>query len=710
MMKKKNNNLIFIVSLLVFSILIVPMTGINAKAADDTYKNKENAITLTYVNPLYSDVISEEYIEQQETDNIAPFSETQYYDSVEAAGKQVRGQLKNRMETITVGLKTTKQPSSEIAYQIFDEALKHTGIADEGDYLKWQYGGWTVQISYYSQNSVYYVNITYRVVYYTDAEQEQELDLAVLALLQQLDLNGKNGYEKAARIYDYICTHITYDYEHLNDTAYMDKYTAYGALIDKQAVCQGYAVLFYRLALETGLDARVVTGTGNGGNHAWNIVKVGTQYYNLDSTWDAGRSEYSYFLKGNSNFTDHEIGSYSLDIKNDYLISDTDYEMDNIVEIPAVVTGVKIGGRASDALRLNWSKNASASGYIIEQYKNSKWTRIARVGSNVTLTYRVEGLSASTTYQFRMQAFNFSGSTPQYSGYTYINGKTNPGAVTGLKIGGTATDAVELSWNKNSGASGYIIEQYKNGAWTRIARIADNSTTIYRAEKLSAGKTYQFRVQAFGFDGSTALYSTYQTISGTTSAASTVKVPSAVTGLKISGRATDALRLNWDKNSGASGYIIEQYKNGAWTRIARIASNSTVTYRVEGLSASTTYQFRVQAFGFNGNTPLYSTYKNISRTTLPTAVTGLKIGGTAKDALRLNWTKNSKASGYIIEQYKNGTWTRIARIADNSTVTYRVEKLSAGTTYQFRIQAFGFDGSTPLYSGYQTVSGTTNKK
>lgn len=379
----------------------------------------------------------------------------------------------------------------------------------------------------------------------------------------------------------------------------------------------------------------------------------------------------------------------------------------SIVE-PGVVSGLKIGGRAADALRLNWNKSTNASGYIIEQYKNGSWTRIARIGSGSTLTYRVEGLSASTTYKFRVKSFGYNGSNAVYSGYTYVNGKTNPSAVTGLKIGGTAKDALRLNWNKNSGASGYIIEQYKNGAWTRIKKIESNSTVTYRVEKLASSTTYKFRVKTYAFDGSTALYSGYQTITGRTDDVPSQNL-SAVTGLKIGGRATDALRLNWTKNSSASGYIIEQYKNGSWTRIARIASNSTTTYRVEKLAVSTTYKFRVRAFAFSGNTSIYSTYKNISGTTLPTAVTGLKIGGTARDAIRLNWTKNSKASGYIIEQYKNGAWVRVARIGSNSTVTYRVENLKPGISYVFRVQCFGFDGSTPLYSSYQYITGTTNK-
>lgn len=273
-------------------------------------------------------------------------------------------------------------------------------------------------------------------------------------------------------------------------------------------------------------------------------------------------------------------------------------------------------------------------------------------------------------------------------------------AVSGLKIGGRAGDALRLNWNKNTSADGYIVEQYKSGSWTRIARIGSNSTVTYRVEKLSPSTKYNFRVKAFKLNGNAATYSSYKNISGITN-------PATISGLKIGGHAADALRLNWTKNSKASGYIVEQYKGGKWTRIARIGENSTTTYRVEKLSASTTYKFRVQAFGFDGKTALYGNYAYINGKTSPATVTGIRIGGTAKDALRVNCNKDSKASGYIVQQYKNGTWVRIARIGNNNTTTYRVSGLKSGSTYIFRVQAFGYDGKTAIYGGFAMIPGTT---
>ena len=371
------------------------------------------------------------------------------------------------------------------------------------------------------------------------------------------------------------------------------------------------------------------------------------------------------------------------------------------------LNGVKIGGRAEDALRINWNKNADASGYIIEQYTNGTWNRIARIGNGNTTTYRVENLKAGTTYQFRIKAFGFKGAEAVYGKYISVSGKTNPASVSGLKIGGTAKDALRLNWNTVSGAEGYIIEKYEANTWKRIARLEGGKTGTYRAEGLKAGTNYQFRVRAFGFDGNTAIYSEYKNISGKTDAAAPTVTIGNMSGVKIGGRADNALRLNWNKNTSASGYIIEQNQNGSWTRIARIGSGSTTTYRVENLKAGMSYQFRIRGFGFQGNTPVYGNFTYINGTTIPSKVSGLSIGGTASDAIRLNWNKNANASGYIIERYQNGSWVRIARIADKNVQTYRAEGLQSQRNYVFRICSFGFDGGTALYSEYQMIAGNT---
>ena len=292
------------------------------------------------------------------------------------------------------------------------------------------------------------------------------------------------------------------------------------------------------------------------------------------------------------------------------------------------------------------------------------------------------------------------------NGFTYeLLDKPTLSKVTGAKLGGMAADALRINWRKNASADGYIVEMYQGNKWVRVAKITSNNTTTFRKAGLKAGTVYKFRVKAYKMSGKTAVYSAYSaTVSARTN-------PSVIKGAKLSGRAADALRINWTKNASADGYIVEMYQNGKWTRVAKITSNSTTTFRKAGLKASTVYKFRVRAYKMSGKTALYGNYSaTVTARTNPSIVKGVKIGGKAKDALRVNWTKNSSAQGYIVEMYKGGKWVRVAKITNSNTTTFRKAGLAKNTTYKFRVKAYYMSGKTALYGGYGYVSGKTAAK
>ena len=66
---------------------------------------------------------------------------------------------------------------------------------------------------------------------------------------------------------------------------------------------------FYRLMTEMDIPCRIVSGTADGGSHAWNIVKMDGEWYNVDVTWDdedmANSYNYTYFLKSDNDFVKH---------------------------------------------------------------------------------------------------------------------------------------------------------------------------------------------------------------------------------------------------------------------------------------------------------------------------------------------------------------------------------------------------------------------
>ena len=302
----------------------------------ETYETAEDTINeeLTYVNPIYKDVVDASELLSVNENEVSTLSDIEYCTSVSEAGFMMSKLMEERNEDITIFYETTDENYSQYMQMIADEAMSHTGAPTRGDYLKFQYAGWKCSLKGSVSDGTYYLQLNYAVTYYTTADQEELVDEKVNQLLSQLDLREKSNYEKITGVYDYICSHVTYDYDHLDDESYKLQYTAYAALINGTAVCQGYSVLLYRLLEELGVDGRIISGTGNGGPHAWNIAKIAENYYNLDSTWDAGRTTYNYFLKCNENFADHtRDAEYSSEsFNNGYPMGTEDYTYTGIID------------------------------------------------------------------------------------------------------------------------------------------------------------------------------------------------------------------------------------------------------------------------------------------------------------------------------------------------------------------------------------------
>lgn len=340
-MNLKFGKIIAVVLSLAMLLSILPAQALCASASAP---KPVESISETYINPIYADELTAEDLNQP---SISLLADPECCETLQAAGEAVRQQLKERQETVAVVLKisvadypTDSDERKQIIRDIMEIAMAHTGVPTEGDYISKQYGGWRCSMNGYSQSGFYYLTYTYTMTYYTTAQQEAEMDTAVASLLSQLNLSGKSDYEKVKGVYDYICSNITYDYDHLYDDSYHLKHTAYAALIHKKAVCQGYSVLLYRLLLELGVDCRYISGTGNGGGHGWNIVKLDGKYYNVDATWDAGRSKYSYFLTCDANFGDHTRDSeFTTEaFYTAYPMSDTDYTPGTGATISGTVT------------------------------------------------------------------------------------------------------------------------------------------------------------------------------------------------------------------------------------------------------------------------------------------------------------------------------------------------------------------------------------
>lgn len=175
-------------------------------------------------------------------------------------------------------------------------------IISENDEVAGTLKSYKYQIAYTRDRAQF----TYQFSYYTSKQKDQKADQLLKKIAQQIMSTKKTDYERVKAVNDYIVLNTQYGGKT------QDRYTVYGLLSNKQAVCQGYALAVYDLLTRMNIPVRYVVGTSFGQNHAWNKVQVDGKWYNLDTTWNDPLPNrptevgYNYFLISDRQFSkDH---------------------------------------------------------------------------------------------------------------------------------------------------------------------------------------------------------------------------------------------------------------------------------------------------------------------------------------------------------------------------------------------------------------------
>ena len=184
----------------------------------------------------------------------------------------------------------------------------------------------------------------------------------------------------------------------------------------------------------------------------------------------------------------------------------------NVNTRPYTTTGMKCSSKTNVSANLQWNKNISADGYVLDKYDGSKWVTIKTFTSNANTSFNVTGLKASTTFKFRLRAYKNFGSVKEYSAFTYLNVNTRPYTTTGFKMKSATKNAITLQWNKNISASGYCIEKWDGSKWVQIKRYTSNANVTYTATGLKANTAYKFRIRAYKTIGNVNEYSAYSAV------------------------------------------------------------------------------------------------------------------------------------------------------------------------------------------------------
>ncbi|MFC4099468.1 transglutaminase domain-containing protein [Paenibacillus xanthanilyticus] len=174
-----------------------------------------------------------------------------------------------------------RQPVIKLAYT-GDRAELSANIAEltrraieADDYTAYVVDAYFYSVRAWGSTATVTMNVRYR----ESAEQTRYVDEQVRQALAAIMTPEMNDRQKVKAIHDWIVLRLAYDEN-------LARYTAYEALTQGKAVCQGYALLNQRMLAAAGIESRIVEGQVDSGSHVWNLVQLEDGWHHVDATWD----------------------------------------------------------------------------------------------------------------------------------------------------------------------------------------------------------------------------------------------------------------------------------------------------------------------------------------------------------------------------------------------------------------------------------------
>ena len=542
-MKRVTKSVTALLLALVLSLTLLPAQALAADTAPATQTYTGTAYVGAHTNPVYARVwkgVAETSLQTAPSAQTAVAAQAVDYLTETEAVAALRKQMVARKETMTLNVKLPSGTDIEEAVTgIWDKAMEHvSGSGTTGDYLHWQHSGYDCPpVDYWDDDTNITFTVTFQrhpktsAIWFTTAAQEAALTNYIRnTILPQLSLGGKTTYQKVQAIYNWITANVKYDYSHLNDPAYRLQYTAYAAAVQKKAVCQGYANLFYRLANDAGIDCRIITGKAYNGtqteDHAWNIVRMEDEkYYCLDATWDAGLKpeNYEYFLKGLTSFSrDHQAETDKLNTpywtQYESRTSAADYKASS-TQLPApTVTG---GNDSQGRPTLKWNAVSGAAKYEVyrARSKDGTYTKYSTTtGTSYTNTSYIEN---GNTYYYKVRALDANSTAGAWSSIVSVTYKQTLPAPT-VTGGNDSQGRPTLKWKAVSGAAKYEVyrARSKDGDYIKYSTVTGTSYT--NTSYIENGNTYYYKVRALKSDGTAGAWSSIVSVTYRKPAAATV--------------------------------------------------------------------------------------------------------------------------------------------------------------------------------------------
>ena len=274
----------YVLPVLTLLFLFLGIVPVQAEIVDI----KTESVTLTEDNRYNPD-----YYQKPEVRY--PAAKTRTY-SVDRSAQTLEEYILTALENFEteINVYDYKIPRAEASSQFFQILNSHPGLFYVKNEVGWSYTSNSIVTEY----TVTYISTPEEV-----PQQKKEFEIAAEQAAAQVDAS-MSDLEKALVVHDYLVQNCEYDYERYSanpDSVPAISHTAYGALVEKIAVCDGYGKAYaYIMKDKLGIPCELVSSDTM--HHAWNLIQIGGEWYHVDATWDdptwdnIGRVVHSYFL------------------------------------------------------------------------------------------------------------------------------------------------------------------------------------------------------------------------------------------------------------------------------------------------------------------------------------------------------------------------------------------------------------------------------
>lgn len=355
------------------------------------------------------------------------------------------------------------------------------------------------------------------------------------------------------------------------------------------------------------VDGTAVNGSGAVNSDAATPLTIGNRPIDLGASYDGAIDEVQIYNRVLSATEIQNLANPSGD-----------------TQAPSVPGGLGATATSSTQVALNWTAstdNAGVTAYLLERCQDAGCSTFSQIAAPTSNTYNNSGLSASTTYRYRVRSQDASGNLSGYSSVVTVatpgSGDTQapsvPAGLTATAVSGTQIDLAWTASTDNVGVVEYLVESCQGAGCASFGQIGTTTTTTYSHTGLTTAATYRYRIRARDAANNLSGYSTI--VSATAQAP-----PTAPTALSLIAVSDMEIDLGWSASTGGTGvtgYRIERCQGAGCSNFAEVGTSSTTTFFDPGRTAATTYGYRVRAVD---SSSALSGYSNIvSASTLVTS-------------------------------------------------------------------------------------------